>query len=110
LSYISEVEWGSEKRKPKQDKPLSRASRLWSEQYAKQQHVSDSISSVTTPAGMSGPAAKAKNGRRRKGSKKNPLHYLEMPTATDGSVASWIESRRVRQALMNYDEADQDWV
>ncbi|KAL3944570.1 MAG: hypothetical protein SGBAC_001336 [Bacillariaceae sp.] len=112
MSYISEVEWGTQKRKSKQGKPLSRASRLWSQQYEKpaQQRATGSTSSVTTLTGMSGPAAKAKNGRRRKGSKKNPLHYLEMPVATDGSVASWMESRRVRQALMNYDEADQDWV
>ncbi|CAJ1957164.1 unnamed protein product [Cylindrotheca closterium] len=113
MSYISEVEWGTEKRKSKQGKPLSRASRLWSQQYERQppqQRATGSISSVTTLTGMSGLAVKARNGRRRKGSKKNPLHYLEMPVATDGSVASWMESRRVRQALMNYDEADQDWV
>ena len=41
---------------------------------------------------------------------KSALHDLELPMPTDGSVASLLASRRSLRALMQYDEADQDWI
>jgi hypothetical protein len=121
FSYLSEVEWKNQK--PKPVKRLSRAARLWSRPgfigKQKSPNTAGSISSVTTMTGMGAaapavcvPAAPRKAGgqARRKGKKKDPLHYMEMPMSTDGSVASWMEGRRSLRALMQYDEADQDWV
>jgi hypothetical protein len=121
FSYLSEVEWKNQK--PKPVKRLSRAARLWSRPgfigKQKSPNTAGSISSVTTITGMGaaapavgGPAAPRKAGgqARRKGKKKDPLHYMEMPMSTDGSVASWMEGRRSLRALMQYDEADQDWI
>ena len=122
FSYISELDWSSGK--PKASKRFSRGSRLWSRPgmigRQKDPKSSGSVSSATTMTGLdpitpSKPAAVDgnQNGSRRKkrkGRKKDPLHYMEMPMSTDGSVASWIEQRRNMRALMHYDEADQDWV
>ena len=53
-------------------------------------------------------------GRGRKGGKRkrDPLHGVALPrTSTDAcSVTSWRENRKCLRALMEYDEADQDWV
>eukprot|EP00934_Nitzschia_sp_Nitz4_P006610 Nitzschia sp. Nitz4//scaffold252_size28738//2066//4663//NITZ4_008092-RA/size28738-processed-gene-0.23-mRNA-1//-1//CDS//3329544254//6600//frame0 len=60
------------------------------------------------PIGVTAPPLT--RGRRKKKNAKNPLHYLELPMPTDGSVASYLEGKRCLRALMHYDEADQDWV
>ncbi len=52
-------------------------------------------------------------GRRKGGKRKrDPLHGISLPrTSTDASsVTSWRENRKCLRALMEYDEADQDWV
>ncbi len=52
-------------------------------------------------------------GRRKTGKRKrDPLHGIALPrTSTDAtSVTSWRENRKCLRALMEYDEADQDWV
>lgn len=120
FSYLSEVEWKNQK--PKQPrKRLSRAARLWGHPISlrKGSSTAGSISSVTTMTGIGGTvpattalvAATKKTGGRSKGKKKKShLHYMEMPMSTDGSVASWMEGRRSLRALMQYDEADQDWM
>jgi hypothetical protein len=54
------------------------------------------------------------SNRRRGGGKRkrDPLHGIALPrTSTDAcSVTSWRENRKCLRALMEYDEADQDWV
>ncbi len=52
-------------------------------------------------------------GRSRAGKRKrDPLHGIALPrTSTDAtSVTSWRENRKCLRALMEYDEADQDWI
>lgn len=92
----------------------SRAARIWSRKRAKDRaaklakaaaeeraaHEAASIALMAVPA--------KKKGRGKK--TKSPLHDLELPMPTDGSVASVMESRRALRALMQYDEADQDWL
>jgi len=56
-----------------------------------------------------GTGGSKKRGTRGKHSK-NILHNLALPMPTDGSVASAMASRRALHALMQYDEADQDWI
>ena len=53
-----------------------------------------------------------KGGRKGGKRKRDPLHGLVLPgTSTDAcSVTSWRENRKCLRALMEYDEADQDWV
>ena len=110
-SRVSTVDGGEDNRS-KSAKRLSRAARLWSRTLSSKKRTttgSGSVSSVTgsLPAKLS----VAKKTRGRKGKyKKNPLHDMELPLPTDGSVASWMEERRNLRALMHYDEADQDWV
>mmetsp|Transcript_22463 Transcript_22463/g.48868 ORF Transcript_22463/g.48868 Transcript_22463/m.48868 type:complete len:532 (+) Transcript_22463:1-1596(+) len=54
--------------------------------------------------------------KKRKGKgvkrKRDPLHGLALPGASRDacSVTSWRENRKCLRALMEYDEADQNWV
>jgi hypothetical protein len=132
FSYVSEIAWGDKNKtkNSKRVKRISRAARLWGNSgFASKQMrkiirptgvVAGSTSSVTTLTGTSPPSiapplstqqnfAKGRS-KKRKGRKKDPLHYMERPMPTDGSVASWMEGRKHLRALMHYDEADQDWV
>jgi hypothetical protein len=100
----------------------SRAARLWSRGWlapgSQRARSSGSVSSLSAPLGISAskstpsttPGGRKRSRGRGKGRKKNPLHDMELPMPTDGSVASWIEGRRCVRALMSYDEADQDWI
>jgi hypothetical protein len=61
------------------------------------------------------PASNNKQVKGRRGGgkrKRGLLHGLALPiTATDAcSVTSWRENRKCLRALMEYDEADQDWL
>ena len=91
----------------------SRKARLWKQSLTpKRKPASGSVSSYTASIknGDDQPIPR-KSRRGRKGKKKkNPLHDLELPLPTDGSVASWMNERRNLRALLYYDEADQDWV
>jgi len=71
--------------------------------------ISQKISTLPAAIAVSG----SKRGRRRGVKrKKDQLHGLALPsTSTDVcSVTSWRENRKCLRALMQYDEADQDWV
>ena len=116
FSYLSEVEWGVKKAKPV--KKLSRAARLWNsigkhKNSVRQGRSNSSVTSLTgedAPIPLNDLSRKKGVQSKRKGSKKDPLHDMEMSLPTDGSVASWVKGRRNLRALMQYDEADQDWV
>jgi len=71
--------------------------------------ISQKLSTLPAAIAVSG----SKRGRRRGVKrKKDQLHGLALPsTSTDVcSVTSWRENRKCLRALMQYDEADQDWV
>jgi hypothetical protein len=95
-------------------KRQSRAARLWCRHWSEKKTSGlGSASAVSASMGMPMAAIKPKSTRSRgrgKGRKKNPLHDMELPMPTDGSVASWMEGRKCLRALMQYDEADQDWI
>jgi hypothetical protein len=72
-----------------------------------------STSTNSTPAAA---AAPVKGGGRSRGRlqkrTKNPLHGLSAPYPKPGSsfLENWKENRKYLLALIQYDEADQDWV
>jgi len=79
--------------------------------------VSESVVSKRKPTRAITPVSistnKQANGRRRGGKRKRDLpHGLALPsTFTDVcSIASWRANRKCLRTLMEYDEADQDWV
>ena len=93
----------------------SRAARFWSRQWAQQRKfkmTSDSIAENNIAALDDPNDSLAGNSKKRGRGKnaKSALHDLELPMPTDGSVASLLASRRSLRALMQYDEADQDWI
>lgn len=98
----------------------SRAARMWSRRWSKERQRMSSNASTSSDikwnlSGRQERLASTKNGHadgsRKRGKKtKSVLHDLELPMATDGSVASVVESRKALRALMTYDEADQDWL
>jgi hypothetical protein len=74
-----------------------------------------STSTNSTPAAAA-VAAPVKGGGRSRGRlqkrTKNPLHGLSAPYPKPGSsfLENWKENRKYLLALIQYDEADQDWV
>lgn len=79
--------------------------------------VSESVVPRKQSKWMSTPGSildnKQARGKRRGGKqKKGPLHGLALPKTTtdDCSVTSWRANRKCLRALMEYDEADQDWM
>ncbi len=90
----------------------SRAARLWSRRWSNERKKFSSMTSLASESQTDVPRDTSK--KRRSGSRnkkaKSLLHDLELPMPTDGSVASILERRRSLRALMEYDEADQDWL
>jgi hypothetical protein len=101
----------------------SRAARLWNRRWStneKQQQQQQPFKTTAKSAGSSLASGSEKGdstgrrgrngGSRNRKQRKSELHDLELPMPTDGSVASILERRRSLHALMEYDEADQDWL
>jgi hypothetical protein len=93
----------------------SRAARFWSRRWAEERKnkLASAVAAEQEAAVLDEPRHKLtvhskKRGRGKKS--KSTLHDLELPMPTDGSVASLLASRRSLRALMQYDEADQDWI
>ena len=138
-SYLSEPEyrrhWGKTTNSKDQKKPSSSRRSLstpsWRPPVSKKQaiglfgsggrtslsSVSESIVSQNRSKRTNIPMSVSHNqetqGRSRAGKRKrDPLHGIALPrTSTDAtSVTSWRENRKCLRALMEYDEADQDWI
>jgi len=131
--------WGIVSNSNEQIKPLSSSKSLsapsWRPSVGKKQAIglfgssggrTTSLSSSVSESALSSqnrfkktnptmpmPNNPAKGGRRKsRKQKRDPLHGIALPrTSTDASsVTSWRENRKCLRALMEYDEADQDWV
>jgi hypothetical protein len=106
FSSLSQHRSVSIARDPSGDQPEKRGPGRPRGSANRKKNQKNPLHDLAFPSSMIVPAAKSRlsltPGRKKKSA----------PTKVDGSasVASWHESRKCLRALMEYDEADQDWV